>query len=206
MPVDAEQESDDGVGRFRCEHGLYRLHCRVGDPGPMRGESASVAQLANALKGGMQAVECLGQTLADFGRSARFSRQKRQVAGRGFEEFQKIIAHAKGDRPLAEHGAAGALDECLSEIEGEAGVFYHRPLDTLHLLLDIPEPASDCIARAVHDEGSGGGFRHQTALVMDFSIAFTRSSPEMSLGSSVSRRAARVRDWIARRHVLSTIG
>ena len=46
----------------------------------------------------------------------------------------------------------------------------------------------------MHDEGSGGGVGHQTALSMNRFASFTRSSPEMSLGSSVSRSAARVRD------------
>ena len=43
-------------------------------------------------------------------------------------------------------------------------------------------------------KGTVEGFGHQIALPMKRSTSFTRSSPEMSLGRSVSRRAAKVRD------------
>jgi hypothetical protein len=94
---------------------------------------------------------------------------------------------------------AGALDQRLGEIEGKTGILDNRGLDALHLLLDLSETVCDRIARAMHDEGSGGGVSHQTVLSMNRFASFTRSSPEMSLGSSVSRRAASVQDcsWFA---------
>jgi hypothetical protein len=45
----------------------------------MGGESATIAQLANPLNGGMQAVKRFRETLADFGRPAQFGQQKQHA-------------------------------------------------------------------------------------------------------------------------------
>src|SRR5690606_20880183 len=81
------------------------------------------------------------------------------------------------------------------EVESERWLVHHGLLDAPHLLLDMRQPCRKGIAGAMHDEGrSECGSRHQTALPMNFSASSIRSSPEMSFGSNVSRRAARVRD------------
>src|SRR5262249_1181764 len=97
-----------------------------------------------------------------------------------------------GDQPLAEYSTAHAFDQRLGEVECEAGVLDYRLLDAFDLLFDVRKALSNRISRAVHHKGGGKDFGHQTALLMNRSVSFTRSSPEVSLGSSVSRKAASV--------------
>jgi hypothetical protein len=142
----------------------------------------------------VQAAQRLGEALADLCLTARLYWKKGEEGGRRLEEAGEIVIRAEGDRPLTEDRAANTLAQRLGEIERQPRVFEYRALDALHLLLDVAEPARNRIARAVHGEGTVEGFGHQTALPMNRSASFIRSSPEMILGRSVSRRAVRVQD------------
>ena len=90
--------------------------------------------------------------------------------------------------------SSGSQWKRLPYVEGQTGILDHRSLDALHLFLYMGEPAYHCIAGAVHDERGDVGLGHQSTRSKRLSASSTRSSPETSLGSSPSRRAARVRD------------
>ena len=120
----------------------------------MRGEATLVTQLADALDGSAKPAQRLLQTLSYLGSIAGARREKGQVLGYESEELRKIIGRGTVNRPLCEHCAASALNQCLCEIKREAGVCDDGLFDTLHLFLNMSEAAFHSIARPMHNEWS----------------------------------------------------
>ena len=154
------QETNDGIGSLGSEKRLYAFHRWARLPRAVRSKTALIAKFADALNGYVQSLERLPQATPHLNSVTRIHGQKRQMLNDRPEKLGEILSVVIMDGTFLKHGAAGAFDEHLCQVESEAWVLDDCLFKCFHMPLNMSQPTRYSVTGTVHDEGNLLGFGH----------------------------------------------